>query len=150
GCAPAPAARGWRPPARGAPGARGRYASCGTPPTPDAGPTARRRRRRPWSQPAPSPVRPPAPPARMTSPSTRALPYHCRSVQRPLSTPGAVRGGSASGRPVDHGLGRGGDAVGAVVCRRGERLDPPPVPKGEVTLQAPPALPRPTPRPLLQ
>lgn len=40
--------------------------------------------------------------------------------------------------------------MGDVVFRRGERLDPPPVPKGEVTLQAPPALPRPTPRPLLQ
>lgn len=40
--------------------------------------------------------------------------------------------------------------MGDVVFPRAERLESPPVPSGEVTLQAPPTLPRPTPRPLLQ
>ena len=40
--------------------------------------------------------------------------------------------------------------MGDVVFSRPEKLDAPPVPGGEVTLQTPPALPRPTPRPIIQ
>ncbi|MBC7296991.1 MAG: type VII secretion protein EccC, partial [Dietzia sp.] len=40
--------------------------------------------------------------------------------------------------------------MGDVVFTRGERLEAPAVSTGELTLQAPPALPRPTPRPLVQ
>ena len=40
--------------------------------------------------------------------------------------------------------------MGDVVFARTEKLAAPPVPQGEVSLQAPPALPRPTPRPLIQ
>ncbi|MBB1029480.1 type VII secretion protein EccCa [Dietzia sp. SLG310A2-38A2] len=40
--------------------------------------------------------------------------------------------------------------MGDVVFTRGERLEAPTVPTGELTLQAPPGLPRPTPRPLVQ
>ena len=40
--------------------------------------------------------------------------------------------------------------MGDVVFPRAERPEAPPVPTGEVALQAPPGLPRPTPRPLLQ
>lgn len=40
--------------------------------------------------------------------------------------------------------------MGDVVFARDERLEAPPLPSGEVTLQAPPSLPRPTPRPVVQ
>ncbi len=40
--------------------------------------------------------------------------------------------------------------MGDVVFSRTEKLTAPPVPQGEIALQAPPALPRPTPRPLIQ
>lgn len=40
--------------------------------------------------------------------------------------------------------------MGDVVFPRAERVEAPAVPSGEVTLQAPPSLPRPTPRPLIQ
>ncbi len=40
--------------------------------------------------------------------------------------------------------------MGDVVFTRAEKLDAPPMPGGELALQAPPALPRPTPRPLVQ
>ena len=40
--------------------------------------------------------------------------------------------------------------MGDVVFTRGERLEAPEVSTGELTLQAPPGLPRPTPRPLVQ
>lgn len=40
--------------------------------------------------------------------------------------------------------------MGDVVFSRAERLDVPAVPTGDVMLQAPPSLPRPTPRPLIQ
>lgn len=40
--------------------------------------------------------------------------------------------------------------MGDVVFTRAEKLDAPPMPGGELSLQAPPQLPRPTPRPLLQ
>lgn len=40
--------------------------------------------------------------------------------------------------------------MGDVVFSRAEKLSAPPVPGGEVALQAPPALPRPTPRPIIQ
>ena len=40
--------------------------------------------------------------------------------------------------------------MGDVVFARAEKLDAPPMPGGELSLQAPPALPRPTPRPLVQ
>ncbi|NLD85674.1 MAG: type VII secretion protein EccCa [Actinomycetales bacterium] len=40
--------------------------------------------------------------------------------------------------------------MGDVVFSRPEQLDPPPVPGGEVSLQTPPSLPRPTPRPIIQ
>ncbi|MBS7547180.1 type VII secretion protein EccCa [Dietzia massiliensis] len=40
--------------------------------------------------------------------------------------------------------------MGDVVFARAGKLDAPPTPGGEIALQAPPALPRPTPRPLIQ
>ncbi|EYT65477.1 secretion protein EccC [Dietzia sp. UCD-THP] len=40
--------------------------------------------------------------------------------------------------------------MGDVVFTRGERVEPPAVPTGELELQTPPGLPRPTPRPLIQ
>ena len=40
--------------------------------------------------------------------------------------------------------------MGDVVFTRGEKLDAPPTPGGAIALQPPPALPRPTPRPLVQ
>lgn len=40
--------------------------------------------------------------------------------------------------------------MGDVVFTRAEKLDAPPMPGGELSLQAPPQLPRPTPRPLIQ
>ena len=40
--------------------------------------------------------------------------------------------------------------MGDVVFTRAEKLEPPTVPTGELMLQAPPGLPRPTPRPLIQ
>ncbi|WP_010541206.1 type VII secretion protein EccCa [Dietzia alimentaria] len=40
--------------------------------------------------------------------------------------------------------------MGDVVFTRAEKLDAPPMPGGELALQAPPELPRPTPRPLIQ
>ena len=51
---------------------------------------------------------------------------------------------------VAEGEHTGGRAMGDVVFTRAERLEAPTVATGELTLQAPPALPRPTPRPLIQ